>query len=117
MDDSTEFPEDVVRYSTWSRHDKEKVGVGVEGEQYGDGEVCRHIALYSKDVHRDLRDITADGARQLAAALIEAADALDRINPGNSIQVQAAFDVPPGTQPAELELHDSMFSDGVKLQL
>ena len=26
------------------------------------------------------------------------------INPGNSIQVQAAFDVPPGTQPAELEV-------------
>ena len=39
------------------------------------------------------------------------------INPGNSIQVQVAFDVPPGTQPAELELHDSMFSGGVKLRL
>ena len=31
------------------------------------------------------------------------------INPGNSIQVRVAFDVPPGTSPAELELHDSMF--------
>jgi hypothetical protein len=31
------------------------------------------------------------------------------INPGNSIQVKAAFDVPPGTQPAALEVHDSIF--------
>lgn len=39
------------------------------------------------------------------------------INPGNSIQVKAAFDVPPGTQPAELEVHDSMFSGGTKVRL
>ena len=39
------------------------------------------------------------------------------INPGNSIQVKAAFDVPPGTQPSELEVHDSMFSGGAKVRL
>ena len=39
------------------------------------------------------------------------------INPGNSIQVRAAFDVPPGTRPAELEVHDSMFSGGAKVRL
>ena len=39
------------------------------------------------------------------------------INPGNSIQVRVAFDVPPGTSPAELELHDSMFSGGVSVRL
>jgi hypothetical protein len=39
------------------------------------------------------------------------------INPGNSIQVRAAFDVPRGTQPAELEVHDSMFSGGAKVRL
>jgi hypothetical protein len=39
------------------------------------------------------------------------------INPGNSIQVRAAFDVPPGTQPSELEVHDSMFSGGAKVRL
>jgi hypothetical protein len=39
------------------------------------------------------------------------------INPGNSIQVRAAFDVPPGTQPAELEVHDSMFSGGAIVRL
>jgi len=39
------------------------------------------------------------------------------INPGNHIQVTSAFDVPPGTVPAELEVHDSMFSGGVKVHL
>ena len=42
---------------------------------------------------------------------------MSNINPGNSIQVKAAFDVPPGTQPVELEVHDSMFSGGAKVQL
>jgi hypothetical protein len=40
---------------------------------------------------------------------------LGGINPGNSIQVKAAFDVPPGTQPAAV--HDSMFSGGVSGKL
>jgi hypothetical protein len=39
------------------------------------------------------------------------------INPGNSIQVSAAFDVPPGTAPTELEVHDSMFSGGARIGL
>lgn len=39
------------------------------------------------------------------------------INPGNAIQVKVAFDVPPGAAPAELELHDSMFSGGVSVRL
>ena len=39
------------------------------------------------------------------------------INPGNSIQVRVAFDVPVGTQAGELELHDSMFSGGVSVRL
>jgi hypothetical protein len=39
------------------------------------------------------------------------------INPGNSIQVKAAFDVPRGTAPTELEVHDSMFSGGAKIDL
>ncbi|USH45323.1 hypothetical protein SEA_RUTHIEJR_45 [Mycobacterium phage Ruthiejr] len=39
------------------------------------------------------------------------------INPGNQIEVRVAFDVPPGTQPAELALHDSMFSGGARLAI
>ena len=39
------------------------------------------------------------------------------IKPGNAIQVKIAFDVPPGTQATELELHDSMFSGGIHVRL
>jgi hypothetical protein len=39
------------------------------------------------------------------------------INPGNGMQVKVAFDVPFGTMPAKLELHDSMFSGGVTVAL
>ncbi|AII27214.1 hypothetical protein PBI_CHEETOBRO_44 [Mycobacterium phage Cheetobro] len=39
------------------------------------------------------------------------------INPGNQIEARVAFDVPPGTQPAELRLHDSPFSGGARLAL
>jgi hypothetical protein len=39
------------------------------------------------------------------------------INPGNSIEVKVAFDVPGGINLSALELHDSMFSGGVKVAL
>ncbi|MGB3485877.1 MAG: DUF4352 domain-containing protein [Mycobacterium sp.] len=39
------------------------------------------------------------------------------INPGNSIAAVASFDVPPGTVPETISLHDSFFSGGVDVQL
>ncbi len=42
---------------------------------------------------------------------------LTDINPGNGIAAKVAFDVPEGTQPSVLELHDSAFSGGVKVRL
>lgn len=42
---------------------------------------------------------------------------LTDINPGNQVQAKAAFDVPAGTQPSAIELHDSAFSGGVKIRL
>jgi Domain of unknown function (DUF4352) len=39
------------------------------------------------------------------------------INPGNSVVGKIVFDVPVGTALTSIELHDSMFSDGVKVQL
>lgn len=39
------------------------------------------------------------------------------INPGNSIQVKEAFDVPPGTHADVLEVHDSMMSGGAMVHL
>ncbi|WP_232839745.1 MULTISPECIES: DUF4352 domain-containing protein [Nocardia] len=39
------------------------------------------------------------------------------LNPGFKIQVALVFDVPIGTVPTSLELHDSMFSGGTKVAL
>ena len=41
----------------------------------------------------------------------------EEINPGNSIKGFVYFDVPKGTKVSKLELHDSLFSDGVEVRL
>ncbi|WP_078344618.1 DUF4352 domain-containing protein [Mycobacteroides chelonae] len=39
------------------------------------------------------------------------------INPGNKVEVQVAFDVPVGTEPDQVKLHDSAFSGGAAVNL
>ena len=39
------------------------------------------------------------------------------VNPGNSVDGELAFDVPPGTRPDRVRLHDSAFSGGVDVRL
>ena len=41
----------------------------------------------------------------------------EEINPGNSVKGKVYFDVPKGAKLTHLELHDSMFSGGVKVTL
>ncbi|GGK53431.1 DUF4352 domain-containing protein [Nocardia camponoti] len=40
-----------------------------------------------------------------------------KINPGNSVEVIVVFDVPAGSNPTAVELHDSAFSTGAKVAL
>lgn len=42
---------------------------------------------------------------------------VNQINPGNSVTGKIAFDVPKGTKVVKLQLHDSMFSNGVEVSL
>ncbi|MDN3355053.1 DUF4352 domain-containing protein [Actinomadura sp. DC4] len=42
---------------------------------------------------------------------------LNNINPGNSVTASIAFDVPKGTRPTQVVLHDSAFSNGVRVAL
>lgn len=42
---------------------------------------------------------------------------LEEVNPGNKIDGTLAFDVPADVKLSELELHDSMFSDGVRVSV
>ena len=41
----------------------------------------------------------------------------EQINPGNSLDVTIVYDVPAGTTPASIELHDSLFSGGATVSL
>lgn len=41
----------------------------------------------------------------------------EKINPGNAVNVTLVFDVPPSVTPQTIELHESSFSRGVKVQL
>ena len=41
----------------------------------------------------------------------------DQINPGNTVTMQVVFDMPVDAIPAEIELHDSMFSGGTRVAL
>jgi len=39
------------------------------------------------------------------------------VNPGNQVEGTLVYDVPPGMRPARMELHDSLFSRGVTVDL
>ncbi|WP_226864381.1 hypothetical protein [Mycolicibacterium baixiangningiae] len=68
-------PEDLMRFLTWSRHDAAGAVVAVEGVQYADGRVAEpQIVVYPGGASLEL---TASTSRQLAAALLDAADALE----------------------------------------
>lgn len=41
----------------------------------------------------------------------------DEINPGNTVTMKVVYDMPVDAVPAEIELHDSMFSGGVRVSL
>jgi hypothetical protein len=42
---------------------------------------------------------------------------LEEINPGNAVEGVMVFDIPKGGQPDRLELHDSLFSGGVTVNI
>ncbi|MEH3154377.1 MAG: DUF4352 domain-containing protein [Gordonia paraffinivorans] len=54
------------------------------------------------------------------AATIQVDDAAvfyEQINPGNALQVTVVYDLPAGTDATRIELHDSVFSGGVTVDL
>lgn len=104
-----------------------KVGKGYS-EEIAKGEYII-ISLDVTNTGNEPRDYSAsnqvlydDRGRKFASDS-GAADALDSetweidLNPGFTLQVKVVFDVPPGTVPATLELHDSSLSSGAKVAL
>lgn len=65
----------LIRSLEWSHHDTEKVGVTVDGWQGANGTTTRGVSIYGADGET----LTAIEARQLAAALAEAADAMEAL--------------------------------------
>lgn len=63
----------------------------------------------------DDRKYSADAAA--AIYLPDAKTLAEQINPGNQIKGTIVFDVPKSITPAAIELHDSLFSGGVKVSL
>lgn len=64
--------------------------------------------------------ISSDGATyktSLETDLEVLNNSYEDINPGNSVKMKVVFDVPAGTKAKTIELHDSVFSGGVKVAL
>ena len=65
------------------------------------------------------RKFSADGAADidLGGANGQGSTWLNDINPGNTVHGKIAFDMPTGDKAVKIELHDSLFSDGVTVRL
>jgi hypothetical protein len=69
----------------------------------------------SKLLNAEGQEFSADTE---AAIYLENSDSLfEEINPGNTLNSKIVFDVPAGTTPTAIELHDSAFSGGVTVAL
>lgn len=69
-----------------------------------------------KLIDADGRSFESDSSAQIA--LDDSGIPLwDNINPGNTVSVKLVYDMPQTAAPARIELHDSMFSGGVTVNL
>jgi hypothetical protein len=64
---------------------------------------------------RNDREFSAD--TEAAIYLDESKSFLNEINPGNTVKGIIVFDIPKDVTPVKLELHDSLFSSGVTVNL
>jgi hypothetical protein len=69
----------------------------------------------TKLYNADGQEFSAD--TEAAIYLEDSASLFEEINPGNSLNSKVVFDVPAGTTPTSIELHDSAFSGGVTVSL
>ena len=53
----------------------------------------------------------------MATITLDKGTVYEQINPGNSLDATIVFDVPAGTVPSQIELHDSVFSGGTTVAL
>ncbi|MFI6534202.1 DUF4352 domain-containing protein [Nonomuraea sp. NPDC050547] len=58
-----------------------------------------------------------EASSEAAIYLQDSKSLYEKINPGNSVKGVVLFDIPKTVKPASIELHDSMFSGGIKVRL
>lgn len=61
------------------------------------------------------QEFSADS--EAAIYLEDSSSLYEEVNPGNTLNSKVVFDVPAGTAPTSIELHDSMLSGGVTVNL
>lgn len=61
------------------------------------------------------KQYSADG--EASVYLEESKSLYEEINPGNTVKGTIVYDVPKSVTPDAIELHDSVFSNGVKVSL
>lgn len=71
--------------------------------------------IYDSHARKFSADSTADV--YLSGANGQNSTWFQDINPGNTVHGKMAFDMPKGDAPVKIELHDSIFSDGVTVLL
>jgi hypothetical protein len=106
-----------------------KVGDNPYLTEKAQGQFCA-VALTVENIGKEPQSMFADNqyafdskerkfsANSKASLVDESSQVLwEEINPGNSVKGKVYFDIPKGAKLTNLELHDSMFSGGVKVRL
>jgi hypothetical protein len=79
------------------------------------GDEAQTFTGAAQTLHADGKEFDADGG---ATIYMEDSKSLyENINPGNSVDGVVLFDIPKDLRPGEIELHDSLFSEGVTVKL
>lgn len=111
-----------------------KCGISVVGDnpyiqEKAQGQFCA-VQLSVENIGDEAQSMFADNqyafdtkgrkfsANSMASMADESSQVLwEEINPGNAVKGKVYFDIPKGAKLANLELHDSAFSGGVKVRL
>ncbi|WP_113699200.1 DUF4352 domain-containing protein [Nonomuraea lactucae] len=79
------------------------------------GDEAQAFTSTAQKLHAGGKEYEADAGA--AIYLKDSKSLYEKINPGNNVKGVVLFDVPKNLKPETLELHDSVFSDGVKVSL
>lgn len=79
------------------------------------GNEAQTFTSVAQKLHADGKEFEADASA--AIYLTDSKSLYEKINPGNSVQGVVLFDVPKDLKPETIELHDSIFSQGVTVAL